>query len=113
MVLTGYTALKMRYLGDGYVGQDLCRCEIDVCLNVITVTRYRGHSLVWSKVIEDPSEVARYKSLLRAFYYRLTGVSGWKMVNIYGGKKFVKYYPSASWEGRTGVVRWMLDDGSF
>jgi hypothetical protein len=112
-MLMGHTALKMRYLGDGYLGQDLCYAIIDICLNSVTITRRRHGQPTRYKFVEDPAEVSALKDKFRAFFYRAGGVRGWKEQRLPGTVRFVIYYPSLSWGQRTGIVHWMMDGGSF
>lgn len=111
---SGSVALKMRYLGDGYIGQDLCRCKIDVGLNAVSIYVWRGHTLRRHKWVEDPAKVESLKAKLRIALARMKGKGRWKWTKTRAGVVYIEiYYPHRSWEGRTGQCRLFCVSDSF
>jgi hypothetical protein len=110
----GTIALKLRYLGDTFVGQDLCRCKIDVGMNAISIYVYRGHTIRRHKWITNPAEVELLKAKLRVSLQRMKGLGRWKWTKTRAGVVYIEiYYPHRSWAGKTGQCRLFSVDGSL
>jgi len=107
---TGAVALKMKYLGGVYPGQDLCWCKIEIGENAIQITRFRAGTVVGSKFIDFPAvAVSQLKQKLRVFVMRKAPGQRWQVRRARGVAIMYIYYPSASWAGGRGVVRWMVE----
>jgi hypothetical protein len=110
----GTVALKMRYLGGTFAGQDLCRARIDVCENAISVHVWRAHQLRRDKFIDDPAKVALLKAKLRVALARMKTKGRWKWTKIRPGTVYIEiFYPSRSWLSSTGQCRLFSSEGTF
>lgn len=104
----GTVKLKMKYLGDGYIGQDLCWYKISVGVNAVSVERYRAGQIKSWRFYDQPDEVSTIKAKLRGFVARMSGSSRVRVHRGAPGTAIISsYYPSESWGGNTGTVHWM------
>jgi hypothetical protein len=108
----GTTALKIRYLGGSFVGQELCWCRISIAVNAVHITRYFGWRQVYEYFEQDPGRLFLLKEKLRAYVRRKAAPKRWRVIPTRYGAEMVIYYPSVSWLRNTGTVEWM-NDGSF
>lgn len=113
-VLEGVVALKMRYLGGVFVGQDLCHCRIEVGINAVVSHTWRAGRIVKSFSEDDPARVEILKSKLRAYLQRMKNLGRWKWTKTRAGVVYIEiYYPSRSWLDNTGQCRLFCEDVTF
>jgi hypothetical protein len=112
MLISGLAALKQKYLGSTFPGQDLCYCKISIGENAVHIARIKAGVLVGERWIDDTDQLFSLKEKLRAYVRRQAAPKRWIVHRTRHGAEMVVYYPSVSWFGRTGSVRW-FSDGSF
>jgi hypothetical protein len=108
------TDLKVKYLGDSFIGQELCWCRITIGANAVSVERCDGTRLRTVRWIEQLNEVLAIKAKLRAYLPRMRSLGRWGMHRTTQGTVYLTiYYPSRSWDGRTGKVRLFGEEGAI
>lgn len=112
MVKVGTVALKMKFLGGVYIGQDLCYVKIDIGENAITVRRVRAGQVVHDVMFDDPDRVIYLKTKLRLYWAKVRLQGRWRLTKTRYGAVMVMYYPSVSWGGNGGECH-LWNDGSF
>jgi len=107
----GKVSLKMQYLGDAYIGQDLCYYRIDISQNAVSVMRSDGHHERVMRFFDDPQEVEAIKAKLRRFITKCSSNGRcyvrYTTPHLY---RIISYYPSRSWGAGTGRIRWMAPE---
>lgn len=113
-VVSGTVALKMRYLGGVFVGQDLCRCRIEVGENAVYVNVTRAGVTRHTLFVDTPSDVLVLKSKLRNYLGKMKIHGRWKWTKIRPGNVYIEiYYPSRSWLANSGRCRLFCSTDTF
>lgn len=94
----GLVAMKQKYLGHAYPGQDLNWCRIDIGTNAVAVYVWKGGVERCTRFVTDEPSLSILKAKLRSFVRGKLGASGWSVepgIHPKSARLFI-WYPSLS-----------------